>query len=215
MDFGSIADWALVFVTMIGIPGIVFQLNAVHKQLVADHDRSRRELCASSLRQWTEGTKLESTAIAEFLNVLTPHQCELIAKRQSVSISNNDRNQELLKRCLDFRYPSFDINTTINGGSINIDADHASFIRHHAVYYLNLIESTLAPWSLRIALEELIEEEFQFLLTEHQDLGTFRTAAQSVNGGVDVWPIISEFIREQSKKPRKRLAVVVAGVTTK
>lgn len=209
MTMGSGAEWAMVIVTGVSAYFIWRQLRASHEELRADHERSRRELAVTLVQDWTKGQKLESSAVAALVADLSLEQCAKLAARTPFSLKDDKSNREAVKRCLEFKYDTLNIEGIIKDGWINLSGDHVMFIRFHAVYYLNLIESILLAWNKCVADESTLEGQFSFLLHSGTDLGTFRNAAKHYVGGIDLYPSISNFLEKISPPVTGKSAPIV------
>lgn len=209
METGSIADWSMIVVTGGSLLLVAKQIGEAKAQLHADHERSRRELTVKLLSDWTKAMKLESSAIIALANQLTMAQCRTITKREELILDNSTLNRNIIKRCLDQKYPSFELPKDPGGQQMKIDADYVVFLRFIIVGHLNLIESILVAWNSGVADSDTIEEQFAFLLEGRQDLPDFRAAAKEANAGVDVWPSITNFMGKMTPKNAKPKLPVV------
>jgi len=202
---GSLAEWAMVIVTGVSAYFIVLQLRVSseqlrtsNKQLIADHERSRRELSVKLLQEWTNGLKLECPAVVALVASLSAEQCDALASRRPLCLDDNPSNRDAVKRCLVLKYQDFVIEKIIIAGKINIDGDYVAWIRFNTIYYLNLLESILVAWNLGVADQSILEDQFRCLKLLGNDLEKFRKAAQDCNAGVDVFPSIFNFVRKIS-----------------
>ena len=85
------------------------------------------------------------------------------------------------------------------GGEIKLTQVQVSQIRWEVVSFLNMLEGVMAAWRHNVADRDIIEEEFQYLVSPEKDhyiLKDFRIVA----GGKDVFPAIQEFVEKLEKK---------------
>jgi len=92
----SLQDWASI-ATIIGsmaVVGIAFQVCISHRQLKADHERSRREKSVDILMEWSRNLKKEGSLARKIIECLNEEQCRDVFNQQELKI--NRKHEALL-----------------------------------------------------------------------------------------------------------------------
>ena len=132
MEFGSLAEWAMAFITGVSAYFIWLQLRASNEQLreshtalVDDHERSRRELSVRLLQDWTKGLQFGTSTIMRLLRQLSQEQCNAIVRMEPIYLDNSGNLHNLAKRIIDLKWPNFDAATCLCAdGKFRIDDDY-------------------------------------------------------------------------------------------
>jgi hypothetical protein len=212
---GSLSEWAMVVVTGVSAYFIYLQLRAnteqlrtsneqlrtSHKELHDDHERSRRQLAVKLLQDWTTGLQFGMVTVLYLAMELSQDQCNAVAGLQPLSLDDNTKYRDLLKRVIDLKWPRSAENEkekekiTVDKGKITVDGECVVFIRTSIINYLNLLESILTAWRSNVASETILEEQFRCLLRVN-DLARFRTSMENINLGTNTYPSIAEFMQK-------------------
>ena len=85
-----------------------------------------------------------------------------------------------------------------------LELDESLLLRSYTVKYLNALEVVLAAWQSGVIDKDIIEKEFEYLVTTHRDgktvLENFRKVA-----GTEGFPGISSFCNHMEQKQKKEL----------
>jgi hypothetical protein len=199
----------LVLSFLIAIGSLLYarrQLIAADLQLRADHARSRRQLAMEMCSRWSGSTSPETSSVTRLVEQMTPGQCESLANLGKLSIGV--QHKALLVNILELRFP--DIETKLEplrkGDTYEIEGRYLLHIRHIAVRYLNMLESILLSWTMAIADQQIIENEFSYLFDEKHN----RTAMEELRTkiGIEAFPAIDQFtaaLRERNKRGLKEI----------
>jgi hypothetical protein len=194
-DFAHIAT----IITGLGVFGIACQVLYSHKQLKADHERSRREKSVDILMVWSKNLKKEGSIARKIIECLNEEQCRDVFNQQSVSISRKHEN--LIKQLFKAEHlPDIDQ----AGNEVTLTEAQSTELRWHAITYLNTLEFSLVAWQYSVVDKNIIESQFQYLFRPadgHEVLKHFRKAA----GGENSYPAIEIFTAHISEKRRKNL----------
>ncbi|CAB1368165.1 hypothetical protein [Denitratisoma oestradiolicum] len=195
----NLQDWAnlATIAGSIAIFGIALQVYIAHRQLKADHERSRREKSVEILMEWSRNLKKEGSVARKIIECLNEEQCRDIFAQQEVKISRKHEN--LLAQLFGDK-----IQTKEGNDHILLTEAQSTELRWHAVSYLNSLEFTLVAWQYSVVDKEIIETQFSYLFRPadgHEVLKYFRKAA----GGENSFPAIEIFTAHLSKKRRDQL----------
>ena len=199
MSAEAFAGFLTAFVTAVSAMIIWFQIRT-------DHERSRRELATNLLREWSLAQKIDTSATIRFVKLLNTEQCKKLAKREPFALEDSLINRAAMQRCLESKFPGFDVLRSVKDGWIQVSGDQSLFIRFNVVFYLNIMESILSSWNSRIASPDILEEQFKHLKFDDNDLLEYRNALKQMYGDTDVFPSITNFmmaIRSSTKPPLK------------
>jgi hypothetical protein len=111
------------------------QPTLLRKEIVDDHERSRREVALDMLKLWVTTLRHESQSTRLFVEKLEYEQCKALYNYQQVTISESEK--PLLLSCLQHSYPSITIEECLSDRRI-IKPQYASHIRFVAMSYLNI-----------------------------------------------------------------------------
>lgn len=181
----NIASWITAIATAISSLAILAAIWIYRK----DHDRSRRQNAVSLIADWSRGLKQNASIAKTFVESLSVDQTKQLWNQKPFKVSKD--KEVLLKACLSgvLLKPIL----KIDGDSISLDIAEVSAIRWLVVSYLNQLESILSAWRHNVADREIIEEEFNYLVSSdsYQILKDFRNAEK----GVNTFPAIDEFVK--------------------
>jgi hypothetical protein len=134
----NLQDWAnlATIVGSIAVIGIALQVYVAHRQLKADHERSRREKSVELLMEWSKNLKKEGSVARKIIECLNEEQCRDVFNQQEVKISKKHEN--LLMQLFGEK-----IQQNVDGDNIKLTEAQSTELRWHAVSYLNSLEFTL------------------------------------------------------------------------
>lgn len=184
----------------LGFAVAVFSLLYARAQLLADHRRSRRQIALEMISSWASFTSPETSSVNRLVEKMTPDQCGALANLTKLAIDADQKH--LLLNILQLRFPEIDskLESFKKGSAYEIEGQYLLYIRHIAVRYLNKLESVLLCWTMGIADQQIIEEEFSYLFDEKQN----RTAMEGLRKkvGIEAFPAIERFMDALRKKVR-------------
>lgn len=196
----SLQEWASI-ATIVGsmaVVGISFQVYISHRQLKADHERSRREKSVDILMEWSRNLKKEGSLARRIIECLNEEQCRDVFNQQELKI--NRKHEALLVQLF-----GKDIDGLNEGGDkIQLTEAQSTELRWHAISYLNTLEFTLVAWQYSVVDKQIIEAQFSYLFRPadgHEVLKHFRKAA----GGENSYPAIEIFTAHITQKRREHL----------
>lgn len=167
-------------------------------QLRADHERSTA-LAIDLLRHWCIDLSQRASVARRLAETLDDEQSRLLSTRKAVSVprASGWMLRVALPPDLQWKQPDGD-------GPIVVPEDVATALRWEVVTYLNRLESVLAAWQHGVADQEIIEQQFAYLVSPregHYALEKFRRAE-----GEEHYPAIKAFVdwlRTQQTIPRR------------
>ncbi len=188
-------NWIVATASSISAVGVY----VIYKQLKADHERSRREKAVELIQTWAIQLNKKASLARKLVENLNQEQVRAIYDQEQINLDK--KHLEMTKGCLTENFYLNRHGVSLGGDeSFTLQASDSSEIRWLIVSYLNLLESILVAWHNGIADEEIIENQFQYLVVPEKGqliLEEFRNAA----GGTNVYPSISAFaLKIQQKK---------------
>lgn len=195
----NLQEWANIatIAGSLAIIGIALQIYIAHRQLKADHERSRREKSVEILMEWSKNLKKEGSVARKIIECLNEEQCREVFNQQEVKISKKHEN--LLTQLFGDKIQQKEVED-----NILLTEAQSTELRWHAVSYLNALEFTLVAWQYSVVDKQIIEAQFSYLFRPadgHEVLKYFRKAA----GGEHSYPAIEIFTAHLSQKRREHL----------
>lgn len=179
---------------------VIPQIFLMKKQIVENHEESRREKTVELMSMWCNSVKKDTCIAEQVARKLNSEQCNSLYRHSSFRVS-----EELKKEICKFCPLSADkcAECTLHGEGLEVDGKILTELRWHVITYLNTLETLVLSWHLGIVDKETIEEQFQFLNdpVKGSTLFEFRRTA----GG---YPIIEKFIdaiKNNASPPKKPL----------
>ena len=177
------------------------QLEASNRALAADHERSRRELTLITMYNWNKDVGPTTAAAERLIQRFTEAQCRDIVQNRPIPISKDyvPIARAVLGELLPPDQP------TAADGTLTLNEAQVSQIRYILADYLNILETTFTAWQLGIVDTNMIEQQFQFLLSPQHGfniLEPFRTAM----GGVECYPSSYAFMKRLQERYDTRVA---------
>ncbi|MEQ4618293.1 MAG: hypothetical protein ABN482_09625 [Corticimicrobacter sp.] len=197
----SLTDWIVAgssVTTAVGVVFVAFQALLARRSLKADHERSRRENAIKLLMHMDVIRQRQSSIARKFAETLSFEQSKALLNQESFKVDSKHR--ELLLGCIS-KESNLHNSTKDSDSQIEIPVSDSADIRWQIVSYLNNLESTLSAWRHNVADRNMLEEQYQFLISPsegHYLLKEFRKAA----GGPRHFPSIEEFVSHIENKPR-------------
>jgi heme exporter protein D len=192
-EAAKITDWVTAIsaaISALSIVFLAFQTWLARRQLVDDHERSRRQTAVDLMATWTERLDQSTSATRKFVQALSREDTLKIVNRDPLTVPESKRSD--LLGCLT-AVPKAE------AGLIQLDVHEVSKLRWQMLTYLNTLECVLTALHHNIADEQIMSAEFGYLVdpTKGDDAcKDFRDAA----GGRAAFPAIYEFIRDLEKK---------------
>lgn len=195
-DYSKIAT----IIQAIAAVGIAFQIWLSHKEIKADHERSRREKSVELLMQWSQNLKKEGSLARKILECLSEEQCRELYKQEKVKISI--KHKSLVEQFLNDPNQKFEDETS---DTFTITQKQAASLRWHAVTYLNSLEFTFVAWQYSIADREIIEGQFKYLFNQENGSGEFLKHFRKAAGGATSFPATEVFAAHIIQKSKDHL----------
>ncbi len=175
------------------------QIEQANTAIQSDHERSRKELALTVMREWNRDIKSDTAAAEGIVKRLSFDDCKAIIDNKMLTISLDMKG--LVETCLGDVSLASDVK--YETAHINVTGKATGRLRYLAIDYLNILETALVSWKLGVADRQTMEDEFEFIYhpSEKRDaLSTFRTAL----GTEAAFPAIESFIEAiRSKRERK------------
>jgi hypothetical protein len=127
-------------VTAIATIATAFGVLFVWKQIVCDHDRSRRENAVDLLSEWTTGLQESSTLVRKFVEELNEDQCKKLAAQATFDVPSDKR--DILVACLSGVTEEASVKPSASG-KITLTEKESAHIRWLVTTYLNRLECVL------------------------------------------------------------------------
>lgn len=186
-----IMDWKLIFDTGLKLifgSGLLFALWRIYllqRKYVEDHELARRTKAIDCVLEWSKSLSPKSAAARKLVEAFSPDQCRRLLRQEPLAISV--RHTRLVKSV----FPSFVF--TKGQKEKKLSDDQLMELRWVIISYLNLLESILCARRHGVADPDIIDEEFQYLVSPaegHFVLEAFRQAC----GGPKAFPAAQEFV---------------------
>ncbi|HXL69286.1 MAG TPA: hypothetical protein VN930_11065 [Xanthobacteraceae bacterium] len=165
IDSPNWAEVATLVIFLLSMIAAVVTILYARAQLLADHERSRRQYAIEMCIKWSNFTAPETSSVTRLIETLDDTQCTAIVNLTKLEIEA--KHKDHLINILELRFPEIERQL---GGMLDkskkeyiIDGRYLLYIRYIAVRYLNMIESILVSWSSGVADKQVIEREFSFL----------------------------------------------------
>lgn len=182
----------------VAVIGIAFQVYFSRRQIISDHERSRREKSVEILMEWSKNLKKEGSVARKIIECLTEEQCRDVFNQREVRIDK--KHEALLIQLFGDRISGLDE----AGDYVVLSEAQSTELRWHAISYLNSLEFTLVAWQYSVVDKGIIEAQFSYLFRPadgHEVLRYFRKAA----GGEGSYPAIEIFTAHLSQKRQEKL----------
>ena len=177
-----VADW----IAGIGSVATFLVILLAWRQLVADHERSRRQNTVDILMEFSRTLSGKFSSAAHIVFLLGPPEVKNLYDNNPISIPESAKHY--LESILETAVPD----ERVKNNSIALDSNETQKIRQEVSSYLNMLESVLSGWHLGVVDRPTIEREFSYLgATEKGQflLQNYRDAA----GGTNSFPAIQLF----------------------
>jgi hypothetical protein len=191
------AEWVSAIAETVTALAVVFaylQLRETHKQVIADHERSRREGAVHYILTWTNNTSRPMSSASRVVDGLDFETCKMLVDRREITVRAS--NRDLLMACFP---PGVEFGA--DGANITLNVQQSAEIRTLVIKQLNLLETVLCAWRHGSVRRDIIEEEFNFLLEPKEGnklLKNFREAT-----GDHKYPAIAAFELHMAKEREK------------
>jgi hypothetical protein len=160
-------------------------------QTAADHERSRRKFAVDLVLHWVGSFEKETTAVNRFVERLSPEQCSLLQRAESLRIPAREKTRVVA--FLKSQFPNIEKELAVDEKDdvVVLKEEHVYQIRNTALKYLNTLECVMTAWVYSIADKEIIVNQFQYLVDEREDRNAMQTFRQKI--GTEHFPSISKF----------------------
>ncbi|WP_157064280.1 hypothetical protein [Methylobacterium tarhaniae] len=173
------------------------QIRLNQETLKADHERSRRSLAISICMDWSRFVDAEITAVTRLIEEFDEEQCRSIRSLGELRV--NRKHAQLLSTIFQKSAPDMKFDSEhLTGTDFVISGKNILFLRNAAIRYLNMLESSLAAWHYGVADEDIIVDQFQYLLDRSRN----KTAIEKYRKteGDVYFPAITAFMQKIQPK---------------
>ena len=153
-------SYIATIVGSLAIVGIALQVFISHRQLKADHERSRREKSVDVLMEWSKNLKKEGSVARKIIECLNEEQCREVFKQQELKI--NIKHEALLVQLFGKDLDGLDEPSE----KIMLTEAQSTELRWHAISYLNSLEFTLVAWQHSVVDKQIIESQFSICFVQ-------------------------------------------------
>lgn len=188
-SIAEIVQWACKIVPAVASALIVVQLILMKRQIMQDHDRSRRENTVRILTEWCMALKEETNVAEAIAQELSLEDCRNLYNRHPFEIKEHlfDMLSEICPEPL----KKTDDKCIVQGEGLNI-------LRWHVISYLNILETTLLAWKMGIVEKNVVEIQFASLCDDTQG----RDFLHNMRKAADGYPVIEEFREKLVERKR-------------
>jgi hypothetical protein len=181
----------------------VLQLLLEKKVEKKQHEEMRRIKTVEVMEHWSNSLKRETSFAEKIVEGFTDAQCRDLYFKKPIEL-DIEKGRDLCQICTECKDAKDKCEQCISGNKFKLTGAPLAEFRWYVIGYLNMLESVMTAWKLKIVDTDEIENQFQYLYNPEQGwnaLEPFRKAA----GGEDAYPNIDEFMKSlEEKKRRKR-----------
>lgn len=189
---GNLPDWIAAGANVAVALGLLLawlQLRLYRAEVRADHVRSARERAVDTIGLWAQNSDPKGSIARKLVEGLSPREIQKIVEQAPLVIDEADgaNLSGVFAEVPEFR-----------DGRYHLTVKHTSELRWIVISYLNRLEASLAGWRHGVSDEQIIEEQYAFLVNRgkgHHILANFRNALRT-NSETDPYPAIEEFARK-------------------
>lgn len=178
---------------------IVFQLIQAKKAEEKQHEEMRRIKTIEVMQAWSSSLKKETSFAEKIVESFTDAQCRALCLCEEIELDAK-MGKMICQICPEgCSHADGGCCKCMNEGKFKVDGVQLSEFRWYVITYLNMLETVMAAWNLKIVDTEEIEHQFQYLYNPQKGwdaLEGFRKAA----GGAKAYPNIDKFIEMLKKK---------------
>lgn len=196
-------------ITAVATIFIALQLFSMLRTEKKNREETRRIKTIEIMQHWSESLKKETSYAEKIVEGFSEDQCRSLYLREPFEVDRK-RARMICQICPEFREEC----TKFQGGCTRFQEDCTqcqpdgkyvvdgmllSELRWYVIMYLNMLETVMTAWNLKIVDEEEILHQFQYLYNSQMGwdaLESFRKAA----GGEDAYPNIERFIDKLKEK---------------
>jgi hypothetical protein len=174
------------------------QQELLTRQVIADHDRSRRENAINYLFEWSRGLLRANSLARKLVEGLSEKQTVDLVDEKPLRLSIE--HEELVLGVLS-QIPEKGLKK--EGQDILLSKREVSDIRWQVVRYLNTLESIFAAARYKVADRDILIDQFGFLVSPEKGYHLLRKVREAL-GGAKAYPGLHELEEEleQRRKPK-------------
>jgi hypothetical protein len=160
--------------------------------MLADQGRSQRRLAMEMCMKWSDFMSAETSNVTRLIERMNQDQCDAIANSGKLVISTDHTARLINVLEISFEDIEQQLEKFKKGTVYELEGKYVLHIRYIAVRYLNMLESILLAWTMAIADQKIIEDEFSYLFDESRR----RTAMENLRAqiGMEGFPAIRQFM---------------------
>ena len=211
----GILDWVYEIAMIISLISILIMF----RQFKGEHEKGRREKAIELLLRWNDSITADTNRIKEFCEQLSDEQCRKLARYETFEISakkhaelkqllsddnvNKCHEEDQAEEKKTSANKESVTGITVNKNKEKLTSLEIKQLRYQVVRYLNLLEIIMTAWKDNVADNEMIENEFSFLLSETEGKTLLENMRKAL--GNECYPSISIFCANMKQKQQKKL----------
>lgn len=193
-------------VTALSTVLILVQLFLTERGNKKHHEEMRRIKTVEIMENWSKSLQRETSFAEKIVEGFTPEQCRALYFKEPFELDIK-KGKAICQICTEGECNRIEkkCENCMQGDKFRLEGAQLSEFRWYVIGYLNMLESVMTAWKLKIVDSEEIENQFQYLYNPEKGwnaLEPFREAA----GGENAYPNIAEFMTrlcEKRKKPAR------------
>ncbi len=190
----DIATW------IIAISGTVAAstIAVYYAQYKSDHERSRREKAVDLILEWSKNLNEKSSIARKFAETLDAQKSLSLFKQEPFEIDS---------KSLELFFGYIGKKKEEGNDKYKLTFEEVTKVRWDVIKYLNVLESILSAWRHNIADNEMIREQFKYLVKPsegHDVLKEFRKAAENSYPAIDEF--VSKLENNENKEGKEKIA---------
>jgi hypothetical protein len=195
-------DWANLIVLALGVLVggasayyIYTQVRDARKADELERARLKEEFAVRLLNRWRDEQRPETVSVCWLVRKFSPEQCLILNDPQLRPICLKATEEMKLHTQLAFSQKSgdFRVDTLVKDGKIHIEEAYVFHLRFSVISWLDLLESVLTAWRLKVADQVIIKEAFYWMKSDAANLKNYRDA-KNKREGFECFPSIAEFV---------------------
>ena len=201
----SITDWISAVSAAVAAFGVVILAAQIHfakrqielsrRQMVDDHDRSRRKCAIDLMVEWSTFVREQGTAAKAIAETLDAERANLLWATKAFRLP--ERYKRFVEHYLERRGTPCVL--AVEGDQVQIETEHCHELRRGMVAYLNLLESILAARRHNVADRDMLKEQFKDLIVPEKNK-TIMSELRRAAGGPSTFPSIEAFVVEITRE---------------
>lgn len=177
-------EWITAIATVVTSASVFF----LWRQIVDDHDRTRRDNAIKLTFEWAKQLHRSGSLARKLVETFTFEQALRLASQESLSVELSKK--DMVIGCLSKPLSSV---LTEDSTQVVLNVEHVSELRWQIISYLNTLEAILCSYRHGMADKSILEEQFRYLVSPEQGHYILREFRKAV-GGAKSYPAIQNFV---------------------